>query len=105
LSELIWTTATPHPEAAAFWAAEYPAMTDAAVVRAVFAAAGYRVIGEFEVSRAGWEAYYGPLEARCAALEGELAGDPAPAETRAEIALWRAHGADFGYGFFIAEAA
>ena len=80
-------------------------MTDAAGVRAAFAAAGWRVTGDFMVSQAGWEAYYGPLEARVEALAGEFGDDPALAETRAEIAVWRAHGAEFGYGFFVAEAA
>jgi SAM-dependent methyltransferase len=103
-SELVWLTDRPAPEAQAFFASEYPPMTDAAGVRDLLAKAGYRLRGDFLVSRAGWEAYYLPLAQRCDALEAELGPEePALVETRAEIDIWRRHGADFGYGFFVAE--
>ena len=98
-SELCWTgEARPGP-AARFFAAEYPPMTDAAGVRAQIAAAGYRCLGSRFLSRAGWAAYYAPMEARLDALEP--GDDPDLAEAvalhRQEISVWRDHGASFGY--------
>ena len=52
---------------------------------------------------AGWAAYYKPLEWRVAELEAvHGAGHPVLADTREEIAVWRAHGADYAYRFFVA---
>jgi SAM-dependent methyltransferase len=100
-SEIVWTTATPHPRTRAAFA-DYPAMTDAEGVRRWIAGAGLRVIGEFDVSEAGWEGYYGPLEQRVAALaEVHGAEHPVLDVHRAEIGAWREHGADFAYRFFV----
>lgn len=105
-SELVWLTARPAAEAQAFFAREYPPMTDVAGVRGMLEDAGYRLRGDLVVSRAGWEGYYRPLAARCDALEATLGPeDPALVATRAEIDIWHRHGADFGYGFFVAEPA
>jgi SAM-dependent methyltransferase len=101
-SEAVWRTAAPHARARAFWT-EYPAMTDAEGVRRWIARAGLRSLGEVEVSQAGWAAYYEPLERRVAELEAVHGADhPVLAATREEIAVWRAHGADYAYRFFVA---
>jgi SAM-dependent methyltransferase len=101
-SELVWASPSPHPEVRAVFAEEYPPMTDDAGVRGWIAGAGLRVVGEFDVSDAGWSAYYEPLEARIAALaEVHGADHPVLVAHRAEIAAWRAHGGDFAYRFFV----
>lgn len=101
--DAVWLTDRPHPRAAAFWGSDYPAMTDVAGVRARIEAAGWRALGDFVLPDAAWQGYYGPLEARRAALVGRYGADePALAETREEIDLWRAHGRDYGYAFFVA---
>jgi len=101
-SDAVWLTAAPHPRAAAIWT-EYPAMTDLAGVRARIAGAGWRLRGDFVLSDAAWEAYYGPMETRLAALEAaDRADGPAYVEAREEIEVRRAHGADYGYAFFVA---
>ena len=77
------------PGARAFWGAD-PCGTEAAH-RAEIAAAGWGVIATRRVTEACWMAYYGPLLARCDALEE--GADPALAEViaeaRAEVASWR----------------
>lgn len=102
-SELCWAGEARPAAAAAFWAGEYPAMTDVAGTQARIAAAGWRCLGQHWVSRAGWAAYYGPLEARLDSLakgaDAEMA--EAIAAHRAEIAAWRAHGDSFGYAVFV----
>jgi SAM-dependent methyltransferase len=104
-TEAVWLTATPHPDARAFWE-EYQEMTDAAGTRARAARAGWRVTDDFVLPEAAWDAYYRPLEARVdalAALHGE--DHPVIAEHRREIALRRAHPDDYGYAFFVAAPA
>ncbi len=87
------------PEVAAFFAAEGVPMRGAAALAAEVAAAGYRMEESFWLPDAAWEAYYGPLDRRIAALPPPKdAGMRALLEGfRAEIALWRLHGADYGY--------
>jgi SAM-dependent methyltransferase len=97
-SEAVWLTDRPASEARAIFAG-YPEMTDVPGTRARIAAAGWRLLGDFVLSRTAWEAYYAPLEARARTLP-----DSAPVrETREEIDVWRRHGADYGYAFFVAE--
>jgi hypothetical protein len=66
---------------------------------ACIAAAGFCAIGARWLGDAAWEAYYGPLAQRIAALRPG-ASDAMTAvldDAQAKIDLWRAHGAEFGY--------
>jgi SAM-dependent methyltransferase len=101
-SEAVWLTGAPHPRARALFAG-YPAMTDRAGVRAWIAAAGLRPLGDFLLSPAAWDAYYVPLAARVEAVAAAHGlGHPVVAEHLEEIAVWREHGSDYGYAFFVA---
>lgn len=101
-SEAVWLIAAPHPRALAVFAG-YPAMTDISGVRDWIAAAGLARLGDFLVSPAAWQAYYDPLAARVDALLPRHGADhPVLAEHLEELAVWRSHGADYGYGFFVA---
>ena len=98
-TEVCWTTPAPAPEARAFWAAEYPAIGDVAALEALILTAGWRICEAFWLPRSAWAAYYEPLARRVAALADDP--DPEMRDTCAafveEIALWRAHGDDYGY--------
>ena len=104
-TELCWATATPSAPARAFWAAEYPDMGDVAALEATIARAGYRLVQAEWLPATAWAAYYEPLAVRL----DSLADDPDPemqaviAAFRAEIALWRAHGAEYGYRLSVLE--
>lgn len=101
-TEPVWLTDRPHPAAKACWA-DYAEMTDRAGVRDWVADAGCRLIGDFVLSDAGWDAYYCPLARRLAALEILRGADqPALAAARQEIEVRQAHAADYGYAFFVA---
>ncbi len=67
--------------------------------RARIAAAGYGVIDTKRVTETGWLGYYGPLLARCDALEEGAGPDLAAAiaDTRAEAAAWREVSGETGY--------
>jgi cyclopropane fatty-acyl-phospholipid synthase-like methyltransferase len=83
---------------AAFFAAEGVTLRDAAALEAEVRAAGYRIAEAFWLPPSAWAAYYLPLDRRLDAL-------PENAVTRSfrdEIALWRAHGGDFGYRLVVA---
>jgi SAM-dependent methyltransferase len=106
LTEPVWLTDRPPERAAAFWSA-YPAMRDAAGVRAVARRCGYRIAGDFVLpEEAWWTNYYGPLEARLADLEPN-AGDPAVAivleDAREELECRRRHPDCYGYLFIVLE--
>ncbi len=98
-SEACWLTDNPSARARALWDGEYPNMTDAVGVQQQISDAGYDILGTRRVSDAGWEAYYGPLEARIAMLRPQA--DAALSEVldvaAEEIACWRAHRDEFGY--------
>jgi SAM-dependent methyltransferase len=98
-SHIGWCVADPAPAARAFWAEGYPDITDAAGIVAQVQAAGYSVIAQRWLPGAAWDAYYGPLAARVAALRAGADADMTAAldAEQAEIDLWRAHGGDYGY--------
>jgi SAM-dependent methyltransferase len=100
-TEAVWLTDQPSGRARAIFQG-YPAMTDVAGVRQRIADAGWRLIGDFVISKAAWARYYGPLEARAEELAEARGETPLLAEVREEIAVWRAHGGDYGYAFFVA---
>jgi SAM-dependent methyltransferase len=97
-SDLCWTGADRPAEAVAFWEAEGLDLTDAAGLEAQVADAGWQVLGAFWLGQGAWAAYYEPLAARLddlADATGEMAD--VVAGFRREVALWRRHGASFGY--------
>lgn len=104
-TEAVWLTEAPPARARDFWAAEHPAMTDLPGLRAAVAAAGFRVLADFVLPETCWDAYYGPLAARCDALAADPGMTAAVAETRAEIAVWTACRGAYGYAFVVAEPA
>ncbi|NBE08519.1 class I SAM-dependent methyltransferase [Paragemmobacter ruber] len=87
----------PSKAAVGFWEG-YPAR-DAAGIGAAVAAAGYESLGARALGDAAWEAYYGPMEARIAALRpGADAALTAMLEVcAAEAALWRWVRGETGY--------
>ncbi|WP_373353436.1 trans-aconitate 2-methyltransferase [Pseudoroseicyclus sp. CXY001] len=93
------------PEARAFWGGD-PVLSEAAL-HAACTAAGWQVVESWRLSDAAWQAYYGPLRARCDALEPG-AGEAllaAVAEARAEAAVWEKVKRQTGYLFIAARPA
>jgi trans-aconitate methyltransferase len=106
-SEACWFTDVRPERATAYFAREYPTMTDEAGVLAQVSMAGYDVLGTRRLSDAAWEAYYTPMEARIAALR-ERAGAALSEvldDAEEEIAVWRKHRDAFGYLLTVARPA
>jgi len=104
-TDAVWRTETPSEEARTNWA-EYLEMTDEAGVTAAVERAGYRVAGTRMLPEAAWEAYYGPIDARIAALRAEGPDTELAivlAEAESEAACWRAHRDEFGYLLVLAQ--
>lgn len=95
----------PQPSAAAraFWAAEYPQITDVAGLRAQVAAAGYRVLGEQMQVGDAWGAYYIPMAKRIEKLRPGATGTLAEAldQAETEIARWRAAPSEIAYALMV----
>ncbi|MGN9790204.1 bifunctional class I SAM-dependent methyltransferase/N-acetyltransferase [Streptomyces sp. OZ13] len=101
MTECEWTSAEPSPEARAFWDAHYPLRGTADNCSAAVAA-GYTVLGLYRQPESDWDEYYGPLGERADAADPGAPGMPeAVAATRAEIAMRRDHGAEFGYTGYV----
>lgn len=110
LTELVWLTDDRPVEAAAFFAQEYPAMTDRAAIAEAVRDAGYELIGHFTLpDRAWWNAYYTPLLARLPLLETKYAGDAAAlsvvASAKREVEIRQRFASSYGYEFFVARKA
>lgn len=106
LSDAVWTTDAPDPEAVDFWAAAYPGMAtvDGAIAHAE--AAGFRVQNHFLVDDADWwSEYYDPLQKRIDALASKAENEPALAAVldaaRREIDLRKRHADAYGYLFMV----
>jgi SAM-dependent methyltransferase len=101
-SEPCYFTETPSAEARAFLE-DYPTRDRAGIAAAV-AAAGFEILGTRDVSDAGWEAYYQPMEARIEALRpGADAGLTEMLDLCAQEAQdWRAVKSETGYHLVVA---
>lgn len=97
-SQVYWRVPSPSDATIQGWA-DYPEMTDAAGVRAQIDAAGFECLATRRLSDAAWENYYGPLDARVAALRPTASGALVDVldEAEAEAALWRTARHEFGY--------
>ncbi|MFV6031962.1 GNAT family N-acetyltransferase [Streptomyces sp. NPDC056264] len=101
LTECVWTTGEPGPEARAFWEQHYPLRTVTALSSAAVGA-GYHVLGSFLQPEGDWAEYYGPLAAHADAADTAVPGmAEAVAGARAEIAMRREHGSEYGYAGFV----
>ena len=105
VTDAVYLAEDPSEEVRDFWGGAYPTMAtvDENLQRAQ--RAGYDLIDHFVLPHEDWCRYYLPLEERLDSLgreyEGEEAMEAAIAAERREIELWRRHGDEVGYAFFV----
>ncbi|MFE1908508.1 GNAT family N-acetyltransferase [Streptomyces gardneri] len=105
LTECVWTTEEPGPVARAFWEEHYTLRTVAGNAAAAVGA-GYHVLGTVPQPQSDWDEYYVPLAEHADAADTTVPGmAEAVAGARAEIALRREHGSDYGYAGFVLKPA
>jgi len=101
LTECVWTTEAPSPQARAFWEEHGRLRSTGENIRAA-EAAGYSVIGVYPQPESDWDEYYGPLGAHTDAADVSVPGmAEAVADSRAELAMRREHGAEYGYTGYV----
>jgi SAM-dependent methyltransferase len=101
LTECVWTTDAPSEDARAYWESAYRLRTAEENARAAMAA-GYTVIGVYAQPDSDWDEYYVPLAAHADAADPAAPGmADAIAATRAELAMRREHGGEYGYAGFV----
>ena len=110
VSELVWLRPNPPAEPAAFFAAEYPAMSNVAAVEQLVRESGYQPVAHFTLSNQDWwQHYYTPLEAKLPALFEKYRGNETALQivqaTEREIDMYRRFAEWYGYEFFIARRA
>lgn len=108
VSELVWLRPDPPAEMAAFFAAEYPAMTDIETNLSTVEDCGYEPFGHIILSDDGWwRHYYSPLEAKLPEMRETYAGDEEALGvidmTAREIDMRRRFGDWYGYAFFVGQ--
>ncbi|MEU9283517.1 class I SAM-dependent methyltransferase [Streptomyces sp. NPDC048275] len=99
LTDCVWTTDTPSAQAIAFW--EGLLRTTEENTRAALDA-GYSVLGVYPQPESDWDEYYEPLAAHADAADVTRPGmAEAVAGARAEIAMRREHGREYGYAGYV----
>lgn len=106
-TELTWLRPGAPEELHRFWRQVGATIADTAVNLALFAAAGYELVGHFALPGADWQDdFYVPIERRLPLLRAKYAADPAGlAEIEsmaAEIDVYRKYGEYYGYVFYVA---
>jgi SAM-dependent methyltransferase len=109
VTEACWTKADPPADCVAFWAEEYPAITDAAALLDLAGRCGYEPVGHFALPRsAWWDDYYRPLQQNVHAFRQRHRGDAGAGaiadRIQREIDVWHASGDWYGYVFFVVRA-
>ncbi|MCD1408165.1 MerR family transcriptional regulator [Vibrio vulnificus] len=101
VSDLVWLTNDPNPEAIAFWAGEYPDMQTIEKRLTQIRQAGFDVIDHFTMSEQAWHDYYRPLKARVADVKVSMPNSTAIADLEQEIAIYERDLGEFGYQMFV----
>ena len=107
VTEATWLVDEPPAECAAFWEAEYPAMTTRATNREAVEAAGLELLTDFPLPASAWlEGFYEPMEALITAERAREGLSPEDASVldamEGEAQLYRRFGESFGYVFYVA---
>ncbi|MCX4820688.1 bifunctional class I SAM-dependent methyltransferase/N-acetyltransferase [Streptomyces sp. NBC_01142] len=101
LTECEWTAEDPSAQARDFWDQHYALRTNRENTSAAVAA-GYTVLGLHRQPESDWDEYYRPLGERADAADAAAPGMAQALDaTRAEIAMRREHGTEYGYSGYV----
>jgi ubiquinone/menaquinone biosynthesis C-methylase UbiE len=107
ITELSWLQDQPGDEAKEYWASVYPGMRGIVANCAAAERVGFSVIDTLTMSDMDWREYYSPLKEQIARLRSEGEASPELAvvveEAEREVAIYEAHGDEFGYVFYLLE--
>ncbi|MFI1281755.1 GNAT family N-acetyltransferase [Streptomyces sp. NPDC020858] len=102
VTECQWSVGEPSADARAFWAPKYSLRSTARNLAAA-QAAGYRVLGVYDLPDSDWAEYYGPLAERVRTRPEATppAMARARAATREELDARERHGHEYGYTGYV----
>jgi len=101
VSDLVWLTSSPHPQALAFWQQNYPDMTTLDKRLSAIGSLGYRTLHSFALSHQAWENYLRPLSEKVAGLSAQDFSSRAMADIKEELGIHQRHLGDYGYQLFV----
>ena len=101
ISDLVWLTETPSPEAIAFWQQEYPDMQPLKQRLHQIEHSGFLLQEHFPLSKEAWQNYYQPLKTRVKELTNDLPDSAALVDIRHEINIYERFLGEFGYEVFV----
>lgn len=101
VTEAEYTVAHPSPGVRAFWEPGYPAMRTTAGNVAACLEAGWDLVALYRLPETDWREYYGPLAARIDEFAAQGVDDDLLAPARAEIAVRRDYGGEYGYTAYV----
>ena len=97
VTELVWFLAEPDARARAFFADEYPGMSDEATRIDQARDVGYELIGSFRLPAEDWRAYYAGLEAPLREAILRRGDREVYTALQLEREIYEAYGDDYGY--------
>ena len=107
VSEIAYFVDDPPETVQEFWEAAYPAITTQSRLEQLAKDCGYVLLDSFCLPQSAWEAYYGPVEDRIAALETVWCEDPERQQVlegmQHEVDVFRRYGNTYGYVFLVLE--
>lgn len=107
ITELSWFQDQPSDQAKEYWASVYPGMRGIVANCAAAERVGFSVVDALPMSDKDWREYYSPLKEQIARLrsKGEASAELAVVieEAEREIAVYEAHGDEFGCVFYVLE--
>lgn len=101
ISDLVWFTENPSPEAVTFWQQEYPDMQPLNRRLQQIEQSGFVLQDHFSLSPEAWHNYYQPLKQRVQELLPDMADSSAIADIQREIRIYEEHLGEFGYQMFV----
>ncbi|HDZ9125812.1 TPA: MerR family transcriptional regulator [Vibrio cholerae] len=102
VSDLVWLTENPEPEAQQFWQSEYPDIQSIPSRIKLFKKLGYEVMEHFSLGIDAWQNYWLPLQNRVQELKLRLTNSQALSDIEKEIAIYeRSAAKDFTYQYFV----
>ncbi|CSB27398.1 transcriptional regulator [Vibrio cholerae] len=102
VSDLVWLTENPKPEAQEFWQSEYPDIQSIPSRIKLFKKLGYEVMEHFSLGIDAWQNYWLPLQNRVQELKLRLTNSQALSDIEKEIAIYeRSAAKDFTYQYFV----
>ena len=109
VTELCWLDSERPEEIGAYFAAEYPQMSDVRAKRAEIDRAGYELLGDFALPDSAWLAdYYEPLQRNLIAFRERHTDDRIAEEvaeqTEREIEMFHRYSDYYGYVFYVMRA-